>query len=164
MKTNENEIKNDIFIFRYDPHSSFEGMFEEFWEAVDGKKLAVEPNVIRSNSIEALAGNMNKNRLRMFEILIEKKPTSIMEWASLLQKHYTVVRADAKILEGMGLIKLEKLSKKVGNRKGGSEIEYGEIKPIPLYKRIVFDFPIMENISVIGKKVINGRSQTLQLK
>lgn len=82
----KDEIKNDIFIFRYDPNSSFEGMFEEFWEAVDGKLSKVEPNIICSNSIEALTGNMNKNRLQMFKVLVEQKPTNLMEWANLSQK------------------------------------------------------------------------------
>jgi len=159
-----NEIKNDIFIFRYDPNSSFEGMFEEFWEAVDGKLSKVEPNIIRSNSIEALTGNMNKNRLQMFKVLVEQKPANLSELASLLQKDYTMVRTDVKILEGMGIIKLEKLEKNARSGYGGSEINYKEIKPIALYKRIVFDFPIAENVSVVGKKAVNGRSQRLQFK
>ena len=159
----KNEIKNDIFIFRYDPSSSFEGMFEEFWEAVDGKLSKVEPNIIRSNSIEALTGNMNKNRLQMFKVLVEQKPTNLMEWANLSQKDYAMVRMDAKILEGMGIIKLEKLGKKASNNNGAA-VSYKEVKPITLYKRIVFDFPIVENVSMVGgKKVVSGRSQNLHI-
>lgn len=148
-----NEIKNDIFIFRYEPDSSFEEMFEEFWEAVDGKVLPkVEPNVVRSNSIEALAGNMTKNRLQMFKVLVEKKPANLSELASLLQKDYAMVRNDVKILEGMGLIKLEGLSKKASNDNGVA-IKYKEVKPIALYKRIVFDFPMVEKTAIAGNKV-----------
>lgn len=159
----KNEIKNDIFIFRYDPNSSFEGMFEEFWEVVDGKLSKAEPNIVRSNSIEALTGNMTKNRLRMFQVLVEQKPANLSELASLLQKDYTMVRTDVKILEGMGIIKLEKLEKNARSGSGGADINYKEIRPIALYKRIVWDFPILENVSMVGKKTVNGRSQSLRI-
>ena len=129
--------KNEIFIFRYDPTSSFEGMFEEFWQAVDGKKQSVEPHVVRSNSIEALSTNMTKNRLRMFEVIIEKKPVNVEELANLLHKNYNMVRRDVHILEAMGLIRLEKTEKEKG---------YKTIKPIALYKRIIFDFLIQEQV------------------
>ena len=135
--------KNEIFIFRYDPNSSFEGMFEEFWQAVDGKKQSIEPHVVRSNSIEALSTNMTKNRLRMFEVIVEKNPVNIEDLANLLQKHYTIVRREVHVLAAMGIIRLERTEKEKG---------YKTIKPIALYKRIVFDFPIQGQISV-GKSV-----------
>jgi predicted transcriptional regulator len=155
MKNHDNLInnqdltdkKNEIFIFRYDPDSSFEGMFKEFWDAVDGNKQSVEPHVVRSNSIEALTTNMTRNRLNLFATLVKKKPTSLTELARLLQKDYTVVRRDAHILEGMGIIKLERLVKKAFNGQGSS-VSFKEVQPIALYKRIVFDFPIQEQISV----------------
>lgn len=132
--------KSEIFIFRYDPASSFEGMFEEFWKAVDGKNQSVvEPHVIRSNSIEALTTNMTKNRLQVFKAVVEKKPVNIEELANLLNKNYTMVRRDIHILEGMGIIKLERTEKEKG---------YKTIKPIALYKRIVFDFPIQEQVQI----------------
>src|SRR5881396_2087300 len=131
---NQNLIdkKSDIFIFRYDPTSSFEGMFEEFWEAVDGKRQSIEPHIVRSNSIEAISTNMTKNRLQVFKVVVEKNPVNIEELATLLNKNYTMVRRDIHILEGMGIIKLERTEKEKG---------YKTIKPIALYKRIVFDFP-----------------------
>jgi len=133
--------KNEIFIFRYDPTSSFEGMFEEFWQAVDGKKQSIEPHVVRSNSIEALYTNMTKNRLQAFKAVVEKNPVNIEELANLLNKNYTMVRRDIHILEGMGLVRLERTEKEKG---------YKTIKPIALYKRIVFDFPIQGQI-LVGK-------------
>ena len=135
--------KSEIFIFRYDPTSSFEGMFEEFWEAVDGKKQSIEPHVVRSNSIEALYTNMTKNRLQVFKAVVEKNPVNIEELANLLNKNYTMVRRDIHILEGMGLVRLERTEKEKG---------YKTIKPIALYKRIVFDFLIQGQVSV-GKSV-----------
>lgn len=147
---NLTDKKSDIFVFRYDPDSSFEGMFKEFWEAVDGKKQSIEPHVVRSNSIEALTTNMTKNRLQVFKAVVEKNPVNIEELANLLNKNYTMVRRDIHILEGMGIVKLEKTEKEKG---------YKTIKPIALYKRIVFDFPIQEQVSV-GKSA--GSRPTIQ--
>ena len=96
---------------------------------------------------------MTKNRLRLFAILVEKRPANLTELAQLLQKDYTLVRRDARILEAMGIIKLEKETKKAGNGQGGS-VSFKEVQPIPLYKRIVFDFPIQEKVSV-GKSANN---------
>ena len=140
-----NKLKSEVFIFRYDPHSSFENMFEEFWEAVDGKLESIEPHIVRSDSIEALSTNMTKNRLRLFATLVEKKPANLTELAHLLQKDYTLVRRDARILEGMGLIKLEKVVREAQNNQG-SGVKFREVKPIALYKRIIFDFPISEEV------------------
>ncbi|RHZ35731.1 hypothetical protein [endosymbiont GvMRE of Glomus versiforme] len=148
--------KNEVFIFRYDPNSSFEGMFKEFWAAVDGKSHSVEPHIVRSSSIEALSTNMTKNRLRLFATLVEKKPTNLTELANLLQKDYALVRRDAHILEGMGLIKLEKVSKEASNKQG-SKVKFNEIKPIALYQRIIFDFPVFEDKVSAEKTFSDGR-------
>ena len=137
--------KNEIFIFRYDPTSSFEEIFKEFWQAVDGKRQSVEPHVVRSNSIEALSTNMTKNRLQLFSVIVEKNPANIEELSALSHKHYNMVRREVHILEGMGIIKLERTEKEKG---------YKTIKPIALYKRIVFDFP-MQGQHVPVEKPIN---------
>jgi predicted transcriptional regulator len=110
---------------------------------VDGKRQSIEPHIVRSNSIEALSTNMTKNRLQLFSVIVEKKPANIEELANLSHKHYNMVRREVHILEGMGIIKLERTEKEKG---------YKTIKPIALYKRIVFDFPIQEQVSV-GKSV-----------
>jgi predicted transcriptional regulator len=88
---------------------------------------------------------MNKNRLRLFATIVEKNPTNLTELAYLLQKDYTLVRREARILAGMGLIKLEPVSKQAQNNHG-SRIKFKEVKPIALYKRIAFDFPIREEV------------------
>jgi len=134
--------KNEIFVFRYDPNSSFAGMFKEFWDAVDGKKQSVEPHIVRSNSIEALSTNMTKNRLQLFSVIVEKNPANIEELSALSHKHYNMVRREVHILEGMGIIKLERTEKEKG---------YKTIKPIALYKRIVFDFPMQQERVPIEK-------------
>ena len=93
---------------------------------------------------------MTKNRLQVFQAVVEKKPINIEELAMLLNKNYTMVRRDIHILEGMGIVKLERTEKEKG---------YKTIKPIALYKRIVFDFPIQEQVSV-GKSA--GSRSTIQ--
>jgi|ERR1044072_335263 predicted transcriptional regulator len=154
MKNNQkNHQKSEIFVFRYDPASSFESMFEGFWEAVDGKSALVEPHIIRSNSIEALTSNLTKNRLQLFAAIVEKKPANLTELARLLKKDYALVRREARILEGMGLIKLEKVSKEAPNNQG-SQIRFKEIKPIALYQRIVFDFPIPTGVEEVKKRAV----------
>lgn len=155
MTKKNNSLKSEVFIFRYDPTSSFENIFEEFWAVVDGKSPSVEPHVVRSNSIEALTSNMTKNRLQIFATLAEKKPNNLTDLAHLLKKDYALVRRETRILEGMGLIKLEKINKKTSNNQGG-EINFKEIRPVALYKRIVFDFPIQEGLEI--KKGVIGRS------
>lgn len=139
-----NKPKNEVFIFRYDPTSSFEGLFEDFWAAVDDKLESVEPHIVRSNSIEALSSNMTKNRLQLFATIVEKKPANLTELAHLLQRDYALVRREARILEGIGLIKLKKAAKEAQNDYGNGVIRFKEVKPIALYKRIVFDFPVSE--------------------
>ena len=97
---------------------------------------------------------MTKNRLRLFATIVEKKPTNLTELAHLLQKDYTLVRREARILEGMGLIKLEKLAKEAQNSQG-SGVRFKEIRPVALYKRIVFDFPIQEEVRSEKKGVVD---------
>ena len=146
-----NKLKSEVFVFRYDPSSSFESIFEGFWEAVDGKSTPIEPHIVRSNSIEALTSNLTKNRLQLFATIVEKKPANLTELAHLLQKDYSWVRREARILEGVGLIKLASVSREISNNQG-SRIRFKEIKPIALYQRIVFDFPIPSGVEEVKKQ------------
>jgi len=97
---------------------------------------------------------MTKNRLRLFATLVERRPTNLTELAHFLQKDYALVRRDARILEGMGLIKLEKVGKEAHNKQG-SKVKFSEVEPVPLYKRIIFDFPVAEPVSV-KKRFLNS--------
>ncbi|CAG8441135.1 9188_t:CDS:2, partial [Cetraspora pellucida] len=138
-----------------EPHYHENG-HEVFFTWVSHEKIEVaEPHIVRSNSIEALSSNMTKNRLLIFATLVEKKPANLTELAHLLQKDYALVRREARILEGMGLIKLEKVSKETPNQQG-TKVKFSEIKPVALYKRIIFDFPILEGVPV-EKTAIDNR-------
>ena len=54
------------------------------------------------------------------------------------------MRREVHVLEGMGIIKLERTEKEKG---------YKTIKPIALYKRIVFDFPMQGQQVPIEKPI-----------
>lgn len=116
------------FTFKYDPKCSPERMFANFWQAAEGKLVSVKSNEISSPHIEALLNSINKNRWEIFTCLVEKKPNSLTELAQLLGKDYGNVWRDARVLEGMGIIKLQKQGQ--------------EVKPIALYDRIVFDLSL----------------------
>jgi predicted transcriptional regulator len=119
---------------------------------VDEKKQPIEQShIVRSNSIEVLVTSMNQNRLSLFATLVKKKPVNLTELANLTQKDYSVVRRDVRILEGLGIIKLEKLVKGVNNSRGGS-ISFKEVRPVALYERIVFDFPVSVEESVVNTR------------
>lgn len=113
------------FTFRYDPNLTPEKMFVDFWKASEGKLKLVKPDEISSPNIEVLFASINKNRWEIFDCLVEKKPTNLTELAQFLGKDYGNIWRDVRILENMGIIKLEKHGK--------------EIQPIALYGRIVFD-------------------------
>lgn len=113
----------------------------------------MESHIIRSNSIEALTSNLTKNRLQLFATIVEKKPTNLTELAHLLKKDYSQVRREARILEAIGLIELSPIAQEVQNHQG-TRMSFKEVKPIALYQRIVFDFPIPAGMEEVEKPII----------
>ncbi|CAG8852035.1 38841_t:CDS:2, partial [Gigaspora margarita] len=83
--------------------------------------------------------------LKIFDVLVKKKPNSLTELVKLVKRNSNDVLKDADILENMGIIKLEK--------KGS------EIRPVALYGRIAFDFGFQESslkdLRIEGKIVNN---------
>ena len=138
LHSNSANSKTKTFTFKYDPYLTPEGMFTDFWQAVDGKQCLSKPHQISSPHIEVLLDSINKNRWEIFNTLVVKKPNSLTELAKLLNKDYGNVWRDVRILEGMGIIKLQK--------------EGTEVKPIALYERIVFDLSAERIISVASTK------------
>jgi len=118
---------NKTFIFKYDSESSIERMFTNFRQAVKGELKLVEPNIVRSNSIEALLHGVTKERLELFSVLVEKRPDDLKQLADYLSRDYQSVYQDAKILAKWGIIQLE----------GENE----KIKLQTPYKKIVLEFP-----------------------
>jgi len=119
---------NKTFIFKYDSESTIERMLSNFRQAVKGELKLVEPNIVRSNSIEALLYGVTKERLELFSVLVEKRPDDLKQLAGYLGRDYQSVYQDAKILAKWGIIQLE-------------EEENKEIKLQTPYKKIVLEFP-----------------------
>ena len=116
---------NKTFVFKYDPHSNFEKILDNFQSATEGKLKSVEPNVLRCNNLEVLFSNMNKNRWEIFQTLVNENPNSLTELTNLLHQDYSLVKKETETLATMGIIELQR--------------QKHEIKPISLYKRIKFD-------------------------
>jgi predicted transcriptional regulator len=119
-------MENKTFIFKYDPKSSMEGLFEDLQQVWQGKLKRVEPNIIRSNSIKALLHGLTEERRELFSVLAKKKPISLIELAKYLNRDYKEVKKDSEILASWGIIELQ------------SE------KLIALYDKIVFSFCFQE--------------------
>jgi len=127
-------IKNKTFIFKYDPKSSMEGLFEDLQQAWEGKLKRVEPNIIRSNSIKALLHGLSEEKLELFSTLVEKKPDSLEKLADYLHRDYQNVKKDAEILASWGIIELQ------------------EEKPVALYEKITLEFPTYQEPIVVNEK------------
>jgi predicted transcriptional regulator len=127
-------MKNKTFIFKYDPESSMERIFADLQQAWEGKLKAVEPNIIRSNSIKALLHGLTEERLELFSVLAQKKPNSLTELAKYLGRDYQVVKKDSEILAAWGVIGLQ------------------EEKPVAIYEKITLEFPSYTEVSVANKK------------
>ncbi|CAG8817558.1 4843_t:CDS:2, partial [Racocetra persica] len=107
-KVNESEY---ILVDNHDrkgPHwhdnDSIDRMADSFRQAVRGELKLVEPNIMRSSSIEALLVGVNKERLELFSVLVEKRPDNLSQLAEYLERDYQVVYQDAKLLTRWGII------------------------------------------------------------
>lgn len=122
------------FTFRYDPKATFKGAMDQMFKAVKSGKPHVEKNEVRSASIKALLTVATENRLQLFRLIHEKHPESIYDLAKLFDRDMSYVSKEVRVLEGIGLIKLQK--ENVHGRERS--------KPVALYDRIVVDFALAE--------------------
>ena len=136
---------NKIFIFQYDPHFSPKRMFNEFKEAIDGKKYIQPENVMVANDLSTIHRIISKARLKVFACIKEYQPENLHKLASLLHRDYTNVWRDCWVLANCGIIEL----KAQGN----------ETKPIILYDQIVLDFPVSKGRIPIEKPVHRPTAQ-----
>jgi predicted transcriptional regulator len=120
------------FTFRYDPKANFKGTMEQMLKAAKSGKAHVEKNEIRSASLKALLAVAKENRLQLFQLIHEKHPESVYDLAKLFDGDLSYVSKEVRVLEGLGLIKLEK------------ETVHGRerLKPVALYNRILVDFDL----------------------
>lgn len=133
-------MNNKTFTFKYDPSISLGGTFVRMNEVVRTGKPHIQKDCSIVNSIEAIYRSMTKSRLELFQCLVDKQPTSLYQLAQLLKRDYAGVWRDAKVLAGTGIIELKEEGEK--------------LKPIALYDRIVFDFPVKEVVDLANKQSV----------
>jgi predicted transcriptional regulator len=128
------------FTFRYDEAvATLKDLAENMSRSVKGKVPSIQSDhELRSGSIKTLLQVATENRINLFNSIRDQKPDSLYELAQLLEKDQAYVLREARILEGLGLISLERLEGE-GRAK---------LKPTALYDRIVIDFGIGQSARV----------------
>ena len=128
------------FIIQYNPHHTIKRMFNEFEQAIGGKKSIQPKNIMIVSDWGVVSKLITKPCLELLTCLQEKNPNNFQELANLLNRDYNSVQEDIQVLSSLEIIKLKKMGK--------------EIKPIALYKRIVFDLPVKEDYANSEKKLV----------
>jgi len=82
---------NKTFIFQYDPYFSPKRMFNEFKEAINGKKYIQPENVMVANDLSTIHRIISKARLKVFACIKEYQPKNIPVLANLLHRDYANV-------------------------------------------------------------------------
>jgi len=120
------------FTFRYDPKATVKGAMDQMLKAAKSGKPHIEKNEIRSASLKALLTVATENRLQLFRLIHEEQPESVYDLAKLFDRDLSYVSKEVRVLESLGLIKLQK--KTVQGRE--------RLKPTALYDRIIVDFDL----------------------
>lgn len=118
------------FTFRYNPKSTPKDLFSRLEKAAKSGVANIEKDEASSNSINAMLSTMTAGRIQLFYAIADQKPESMYELAQLVNRDHANVIRDVKVLEGLGLVRLE--AEKNGERE--------RLRPIALYDRLVFDF------------------------
>jgi predicted transcriptional regulator len=118
------------FTFRYDPKATVKGAMDQMLKAAKSSKPHIEKDEIRSASLKALLTVATENRLQLFRLIHEEQPESVYDLAKLFDRDLSYVSKEVRVLESLGLVKLQK--KTVQGRE--------RLKPTALYDRILVDF------------------------
>lgn len=122
------------FTFRYDPKATVKGSMDQMLKAAKSGKAHIEKDEIRSASLKALLTVATENRLHLFRLIHEEHPESVYDLAKLFERDLSYVSKEVRVLESLGLIKLQK--KTVQGRE--------RLKPMALYDRILVDFDLAD--------------------
>lgn len=120
------------FTFRFDPTATLKDAFDKMMSAATSSKPHIEKHQIRSASLKSLLAVATENRLRLFRLIHLHHPASVYDLAKLFERDLSYVSKEVRILEGLGLIKLESEFVQGRERK----------RPVALYDRIVVDFDL----------------------
>ncbi|MDD5163311.1 MAG: hypothetical protein PHD95_03840 [Candidatus ainarchaeum sp.] len=85
---------------------------EAYKQIKQGKKLAKE-EVLAFESIEILRKVLTRQRIELLRLIREKQPATIYQLAKFANRAYPNVFQDVKILDGLGLIKLEESNRNI---------------------------------------------------
>ncbi|MDI6655608.1 MAG: HTH domain-containing protein [Candidatus Hydrothermarchaeota archaeon] len=85
--------------------------FSKIWSAPEVLDKLPEKSLLLSLSEEEITKIFTKKRLELVRVIKEKHPISISALAKLVKRDLTAVERDLKILEGFGVVKLEKEGK-----------------------------------------------------
>lgn len=80
---------------------------ELFKDTRDGKITKKQKTQIMARTPEDIAKILTSERIRLLQMIREKKPESISKLAHLLDRSQSNVSNDIKYLEGIGLLELE---------------------------------------------------------
>lgn len=122
------------FTFRYDPKATYKKTMEQMLKATKSGKKHIEKDELRSASLKALLTVATENRLQLFRLIHEDHPESVYDLAKLFDGDLGYISKEVRVLEGLGLIKLEKETVNGRDR----------LKPLALYDRIVVDFDLAQ--------------------
>ncbi len=114
------------FTFRYAPNEP--SIRKRVLDAARGK-AHVRPDEMVCTSLKTLLQVASEARLELFEAILHEKPSSVYELAEKIAKSQPYVLKEARVLEGLGLIRL------VQEKDGGRE----RLRPEALYSKIVID-------------------------
>lgn len=92
-------------------------------------KTDLDEDSIACRSVEDMVKLMTKSRFQIFTAIVEQAPQSLTKLAEILDKDLDNVQRDVRVLESLGLVKLQRSPGQRGER----------VKPIALYGRIVFE-------------------------
>ena len=95
------------FTFRYDPHPRKSAMVSVQRSLKTGG-VEIECDSIACKSMDDMMRLITKARFHVFTAIVERAPDSLTELADILGKDLGNVFRDAKVLESLGLIELQK--------------------------------------------------------
>ncbi len=121
------------FTFRYDANATAKDAMSQMMKSAASGRPHIERNEMRSASLKALLSVATENRLQLFKLIHSERPDSVYDLAKLFDRDLSYVSREVRVLEGLGLIRLEKQS--VHGRE--------RLKPFALYDRIVVDFDLV---------------------
>lgn len=116
-------------------------MTDEKWEStmafireiIKNPEKTPDDVLLLSLSKEELTQLFTKRRIELIEAIKKREPSTMSELAKLLERELSAIERDLKILEGLGLVRLEKKGREV------TPVIEKEILVLPLTKPMTLE-------------------------